>query len=247
MRSDGIPAQGRHCETVRSEGIESRLKLVKERIEAAALACGRDPEDVKLVAVSKTVPVDDIRAAIKVGVRTIGENYVQEAQDKIEALRSERVSWHFIGHLQSKKSKYAVKLFDLIHSVDSLKVAKELDKRAGAIAKVQKVLIQVNISGETTKFGIDAEQAVELIRRIAPLENLTICGLMTMPPYFNAPDKVRPYFKALKALQHLIRNEAIANVHMEELSMGMSGDFETAIEEGATIVRIGTAIFGERA
>ncbi len=229
-----------------TETIKSRLKLVKERIEAAALACGRDPRTVKLVAVSKTVHVDLVQAAIKAGVTILGENYVQEVRDKIEALSAEKVSWHFIGHLQSNKAKYAVQLFDLIHSVDSLKLAKELNKRAGIIGKVQNILVQVNISGETTKSGIETEQALELVRRIASLENLAVCGLMTMPPYFNAPDKVRPYFRALKDLSDIIRKEAIANVDMTELSMGMTGDFEVAIQQGATLVRIGTAIFGER-
>ncbi len=192
------------------------------------------------------MPVDRILGAIKAGVTILGENYVQEARKKIETLQGEKVSWHFVGHLQSKKAKYAVKLFDLIHSVDSFKLAKELNKRAGAIGKVQKVLIQVNISGKATKFGIDTEQAVDLVRQIAPLANLAVCGLMTMPPYFNAPDKVRPYFRALRSLQALIRKESIPNVDMRELSMGMTGDFEAAIEEGATLVRIGTAIFGKR-
>lgn len=226
--------------------IESRLKHVKDQISEAAVACGRDPETVKLVAVSKTVPTDRILAAIKAGVTDLGENYIQEAREKIEALREENVSWHFIGHLQSNKAKYAVRLFDLIHSIDSLKLAKELNKRASALGKVQKILVQVNISGEATKSGIETEQAVRLVRHIAPLENISIQGLMTMPPFFNAPEKVRPYFKALKNLQDLIRDEAIANVHMTELSMGMSGDFAAAIEEGATLVRVGTAIFGGR-
>jgi pyridoxal phosphate enzyme (YggS family) len=230
-----------------SEGIQSRLKRVEDRIRATALSCGRDPKTVRLVAVSKTMPVDLIRAAIKAGVTVLGENYVQEAGEKIEALRGEEVSWHFIGHLQSNKAKYAVKLFDMIHSVDSLKLATELNKRAGATGKVQNILVQVNISGEETKSGVETERAVELVRQIAPLENLAVCGLMTMPPYFNAPDKVRPYFRALGSLQALIRQQAIPNVHITELSMGMTGDFETAIQEGATLVRIGTAIFGERA
>ena len=232
--------------SVMAESIQKRLKLVKERIEAAALSSDRDPKTVKLVAVSKTVPVDRVHAAIKAGVTMLGENYVQEAREKIEALGKERVSWHFVGHLQSNKAKHAVKLFDLIHSVDSLKLAKELNKRAGALGKAQDILIQVNISGEETKSGIDTEQTLNLVRGISPLENLAIRGLMTMPPYFNAPDKVRPYFKALSSLQTLIRQEAIPNVDMTELSMGMTGDFVAAIQEGATLVRIGTAIFGER-
>jgi len=226
--------------------IQKRLKLVKERIEAVALSSGRDPEAVQLVAVSKTVPVNRVHAAIKAGVTVFGENYVQEAREKIGAFGKEKVSWHFVGHLQSNKAKYAVKLFDLIHSVDSLKLAKEINKRARALGKVQDILIQVNISGEETKSGIDTEQALDLVRGISPLENLAVRGLMTMPPYFNAPDKVRPYFKALRSLQALIRKEAIPNVEMTELSMGMTGDFEAAIQEGATLVRIGTAIFGER-
>ncbi|MES0350292.1 MAG: YggS family pyridoxal phosphate-dependent enzyme [Desulfobacteria bacterium] len=229
-----------------SESIQSRLERVEGRIKEAALSCGRDPDSVKLVAASKTVPVDLIRAGIKAGVTIVGENYVQEAKEKIEAIGRDNVSWHFIGHLQSNKAKYAVKLFDLIHSVDSIKLAKEIDRRARAIDKLQPILIQVNISGEDTKSGIDAEQALELVREMSTLENLTVRGLMTMPPYFNAPDKVRPYFRALRSLQALIHKEAIPRSDMTELSMGMTGDFEAAIEEGATLVRIGTAIFGER-
>jgi pyridoxal phosphate enzyme (YggS family) len=226
--------------------IETRLKRIKDQIAKAAVACGRDPQTVKLLSVSKTVPVDRILSAIRAGATQLGENYIQEAREKIEALRGESVSWHFIGHLQSNKAKYAVKLFDLIHSVDSFKLAKELNRRAGSLGKVQKILIQVNVSGEATKSGIDTAQAIELVRRIATLESLAVYGLMTMPPFFNAPEKVRPYFKALKDLQNHIREEAIANVNMAELSMGMSGDFEVAIAEGATLVRVGTAIFGER-
>jgi pyridoxal phosphate enzyme (YggS family) len=229
-----------------AETIQSRLKRVKDRITEAALACGRDPKAIKLIAVSKTVPADRILAAIGAGVTDLGENYVQEAREKIEVVGRETVLWHFIGHLQSNKAKYVVKLFDLIHSVDSFKLAKELDKRARAVGKVQKVLVQVNISGEATKSGIETEQAVALVHQMAHLDNLAICGLMTMPPYFNSPEKVRPYFRALKDLGNRIRTEAIANVDMAELSMGMTGDFEAAIQEGATLVRIGTAIFGHR-
>lgn len=230
-----------------TQSIETRLRKVNERIRAAALACGRDPETVRLIAVSKTVPSDRVLAAIQAGVTDLGENYVQEAGEKIETLSKETVSWHFIGHLQSNKAKYAVKLFDLIHSVDSVKLARELDKRSGNVGKVQNILVQVNISGEKTKSGVETDLAIEIVREIALLNNLSICGLMTMPPYFNAPEKVRPYFRALKALQEIILKERIPNVSMAELSMGMSGDFETAIQEGATLVRVGTAIFGQRA
>ena len=230
-----------------TQSIETRLRKVNERIRAAALACGRDPETVRLIAVSKTLPADRVLAAIQAGVTDLGENYVQEAVEKIETLSKETVSWHFIGHLQSNKAKYAVKLFDLIHSVDSVKLAKELDKRSGNVGKVQNILVQVNISGEKTKSGVETDLAIEIVREIASLNNLSICGLMTMPPYFNAPEKVRPYFRALKALQEIILKKRIPNVSMAELSMGMSGDFETAIQEGATLVRVGTAIFGRRA
>jgi pyridoxal phosphate enzyme (YggS family) len=226
--------------------IKDRLDRVKERITEAAVSCGRGPETVKLVAVSKTVPLDLVQAGIKAGVTILGENYVQEASEKIESLKGEDVSWHLVGHLQSNKAKHAVKLFDLIHSVDSFKLAKELDKRAHALDKIQPILIQVNISGEETKSGIETDEALALIREVATLKNVAVRGLMTMPPYFNAPDLVRPYFRALRTLQSKIREEAIPNVDMSELSMGMTGDFETAIEEGATLVRIGTAIFGER-
>lgn len=227
--------------------IERRLKAVNERIETAALACGRDPKTVRLVAVSKTVPAHSILAAIRAGVTDLGENYVQEVLEKIETLRGEKVSWHFIGHLQSNKAKHAVRLFDLIHSVDSVKLARELNKRSADLGKTQNILVQVNISGEATKSGVEADQAIDLVGQIAPLENLAVCGLMTMPPYFDAPEKARPHFRALKALQNLIRKQRIPNVRMSELSMGMSGDFEAAIDEGATLVRIGTAVFGERA
>jgi hypothetical protein len=199
-----------------------------------------------LVAVSKTVSADLVLAAIQAGSTDLGENYVQEAQDKISALGDQEVSWHFIGHLQTNKAKHAVRLFDLIQSVDSIKLARELNKRSARLGKVQEVLLQVNISGESTKSGIETKRAVDLVGQMAHLENLSVCGLMTMPPYFHAPEKVRPYFRALRELRDLIRSERFPNVHMNELSMGMSGDFEAAIEEGATLVRIGTAIFGKR-
>ncbi|MBC2695160.1 MAG: YggS family pyridoxal phosphate-dependent enzyme [Desulfobacteraceae bacterium] len=229
-----------------SEVINKRLSNVKERIKKAAIDCGRDPDTVHLVAVSKTIPEDAVRETIKAGVDILGENYIQEARDKINALSSHRVSWHFIGHLQSNKAKYAVKLFEMIHTVDSLKLAHELNKQAKKINKIQKILIQVNISMESTKSGIYEENAQKLIKEISLFENLSIKGLMTMPPFFNNPEKVRPYFSALRNLRDKIRNEAIKNVKMQELSMGMTGDFEVAIKEGATLVRIGTAIFGKR-
>lgn len=226
--------------------IKDNLQQVLEQIESAAIGCGRVPDSVRLVAVSKTVPAEQVRAAIEAGVTTLGENYVQEARDKIEALADCEVSWHFIGHLQSNKAKYAVKLFDLIHSVDSVKLAEEIDKRAAGIDKTQAVLVQVNIAEEETKSGVSVEESTALVREISALKHLEVRGLMTMPPFFNQPERVRPYFKALRQLRDRIREMDIAGTALEELSMGMTGDFKVAIEEGATLVRIGTAIFGER-
>jgi hypothetical protein len=226
--------------------MKKRLDQIKERIRQTAEACGRKADSVRLVAVSKTVPAEIVRQSLKIGVTILGENYVQEAQKKFQALVQYPVSWHFIGHLQSNKAKYAVRLFDMIHSVDSLKLARELDKQAGKVDKIQQILVQVNISGEETKSGIAADETMALITAISQMENLSLRGLMTMPPYFYQPEKVRPFFAALRKLRDQIKAQHISNVSMEELSMGMTGDFEVAIKEGATLVRIGTAIFGER-
>ena len=226
--------------------MKNRLERVKERIKETAIACNRPVKSIRLVAVSKTMPAEVVREAIEAGVTDLGENYIQEAKEKVHALATYPATWHFIGHLQSNKAKYAVRLFDLIHSVDSLKLAKELDKFAGKIDKIQSILIQVNVAREDSKSGVYVEGTVQLLREISRLENISVKGLMTMPPYFNAPEKVRPFFAALRELRDQIIKEAIPNVSMDELSMGMTGDFEAAIEEGATMVRIGTAIFGGR-
>ena len=195
---------------------------------------------------SKTKPKEKVIEAFEAGVTVFGENYVQEAREKFNALYSYRISWHFIGHLQTNKAKYVVKIFELIHSVDSLKLARELDKQARKNNKVQNVLVQVNIAQEDSKSGVNAQDTLALIQEMSCLENISVKGLMTMPPYFYAPEKVRPFFKALRELRDHIRNADIRGVSMNELSMGMTGDFEVAIQEGATLVRIGTAIFGER-
>ena len=226
--------------------MKERLNQIIERIRQAAEACGRDAESVRLVAVSKTVAPESVREALEAGVTILGENYVQEAREKFEALIQYPVSWHFIGHLQSNKAKYAVRLFDLIHSVDSLKLARELDKQAAKAGKMQQLLVQVNISGEDTKSGIAADETTDLISAISQMNHLSVQGLMTMPPYFYQPEKVRPFFAALRKLRDEIEGRRIPNVSLPELSMGMTGDFEVAIQEGATLVRIGTAIFGER-
>jgi pyridoxal phosphate enzyme (YggS family) len=220
---------------------ENYLKVI-ERIEKAAFRAKRDPKDVKLVAVSKTVEPLRIKEAIDAGVKILGENYVQEAQKKIEEIGKD-VSWHFIGHLQTNKAKYAVKLFEMIHSLDSLPLAFELNRRAEKEGKIIKVMIEVNLSGEETKFGTEEEKVLELAQKIFELKNLELIGLMTMPPYFEEPERSRPYFIRLRELKERIVREGIP---INELSMGMSNDFEVAIEEGATYVRIGTAIFGPR-
>jgi len=226
--------------------LKQRLEQIRERIRQAAESCNRDADSVRLVAVSKTIAADIVKEAIEAGVTILGENYVQEARDKFKALAQYPVSWHFIGHLQSNKAKYAVRLFDLIHSVDSLKLARELDKQAGKLEKIQQILVQVNISAEDTKSGISTDEALRLIAEISQLKNLAVKGLMTMPPYFYQPQKVQPFFAALRNLRDQIREQSLPTVSLDELSMGMTGDFEVAIKEGATLVRIGTAIFGER-
>jgi hypothetical protein len=218
---------------------------VKDRINKAAFKCGRDPESIHLVAVSKTISANRVREAIMAGVTTLGENYVQEARNKFNVLGTFPVSWHFIGHLQSNKAKYAVRLFDLIHSVDTLKLAHELNKQANKVNKIQDILIQINVSKEPSKSGSDIQNAANLIKDIVLLENLSVKGLMAMPPFFNNPEKARPYFTALRVLRDQIQ-KVFPGVVLNELSMGMTNDFEVAIEEGATLVRIGTAIFGER-
>jgi pyridoxal phosphate enzyme (YggS family) len=224
--------------------ISSNIDAIKQRIALAALRADRDPLSIKLMAVTKTVGQERILKAIEAGLTMLGENYVQEAKDKIAAI-GDQAQWHMIGHLQTNKAKYAVKLFDFVHSVDRLELAQELDKRAGQINRKLNILIEVN-SGEESKSGIEKTQALELVRHVAVLPNLSVRGLMTMAPYSNNPENSRPYFKALHDLRDDINRAGITNIQMDELSMGMTDDFEVAIEEGATIVRIGRAIFGKR-
>jgi pyridoxal phosphate enzyme (YggS family) len=233
--------------------VKENLLRVMERIERAARKAGRDPKEIKLVAVSKTVEVARIKQAIEAGVSILGENYIQEAQKKIEEMGrpacTERfgegrpLSWHFIGHLQSNKAKYAIRLFDMIHSLDSHPLAEELNRRAEQANRVINVMIEVNLSKETTKFGTDEDRVFNLAGKIQTLQHLSLVGLMTMPPYFDLPEMSRPYYIALRELKGRMVKEGIP---MKELSMGMSHDFEIAIEEGATYVRVGTAIFGPR-
>lgn len=225
--------------------IIANVATVHARIAAAARRVNRSPDSVKLLAVTKTVSPSAIEKAMEAGITDFGENYVQEAREKIPLLRKE-VRWHMIGRLQTNKAKYAVNLFDYIHSVDRLELAEELNKRLEKTGRKMNILIEVNVSGEETKSGVPANQAIDLVKRIASLKYLSVKGLMTMAPYSDNPENARPFFAALRNLKHDIIQEGIEGIAMEELSMGMTDDFEIAIEEGATIVRIGRAIFGER-
>lgn len=225
--------------------IAENVARVRERMDAAARRAGRDPRKIRLVAVSKTVDPARIREALEAGVDSLGENYVQEAQKKIEEL-GHQAAWHFIGHLQSNKAKAAVRLFDWVHSVDSLRLAEELNRVAGQQKKVLPVLLQINLGRETTKFGALQDETFRLLEQMGSLPGISVKGLMAMPPFFDNPEESRPYFRALRELAAAVSRRKIAGVSMEELSMGMSNDFETAVEEGATLVRVGTAIFGAR-
>ena len=227
--------------------MKNRLENIRNAIRETAITCGRDPADIRLAAVSKNFPADVVRPAIESGVDILGESYIQEAREKIALLSSYPVSWHFIGHLQTNKAKYAVKLFELIHTVDSVRLAEELSRQAAGISKIQRILIQINLGNENSKSGISVDNAEKLAREISRFEHLSVRGLMSIPPFSDDPEQIRPHFKMLRELRDKINACAIPNIFMDELSMGMSGDFRVAIEEGATLVRIGTAIFGERA
>ncbi|WP_029521743.1 YggS family pyridoxal phosphate-dependent enzyme [Persephonella sp. KM09-Lau-8] len=225
--------------------IRENVEKIKETIEKAAQKAGRKPEDIILLAASKTQPPEKIVEVYEAGIRYFGENRVQEGIKKIEALSNLKdIHWHLIGGLQTNKAKYAVKYFELIHSLDREALADELDKRAGKVEKVQDVLIEVNVGEEETKYGVKPENLEKLFEYSMQKENLRILGLMCIPPYFEDPEKSRPYFAMLREMKEQLEKKF--NISLPHLSMGMSHDFEVAIEEGATIVRIGTAIFGER-
>lgn len=225
--------------------IADNLAHIQERIAAAALRAGRDPASVRLVAVSKTKPAAAIDDAARAGHCLFGENYVQELVAKAGQV-TEKVEWHYIGGLQSNKVRQIAGLVTMIHSVDRLSLAAEIDRQWWRLGRVCDVLIQVNIACEATKCGTTGAEVVGLVRTVAQLPHLRVRGLMTMPPLFDDPEGARPYFRELKRLAGEIAVEGIPNVAMDELSMGMSGDFEVAIEEGSTLVRVGSAIFGER-
>jgi pyridoxal phosphate enzyme (YggS family) len=234
--------------------ISENIKGIYRAISHAAMRAGREPHDVRLIAVTKNVAADAVIRALEMGLRDFGESKVQELRGKYDEMKERlgyaavgkdgyKIRWHLIGHLQKNKVKVATELFDLIHSVDSAELADLLNRSAEKIDKIQKIMIQVKLSSEDSKYGIEKKKTLELLSCIEGMENLKIEGLMTIPPYFDDPRKVRPYFRELRE----IRDEAEAKgFRLPELSMGMSHDFEIAIEEGATMVRVGTAIFGER-
>jgi pyridoxal phosphate enzyme (YggS family) len=223
--------------------LADRLNQVQQRIASACQRAGRDPSSVILLAVTKTHPPEAVREAFDLGLRLFGENKVQEAKAKIP-LCPVRARWHMIGHLQTNKCRDAVELFEMVEGVDSLHVAEELNRRAEQAAKRLPILIEVNIVGEASKFGYKPEALLSDFSKLNELSRLEIHGLMTIPPWSPAPEKARPVFQKLRELKE--RCEQLLGAPLPHLSMGMSGDFEVAIEEGATIVRLGTALFGER-
>lgn len=229
-----------------ASNIRENIARVEERIAAACRRSGRRRDDVKLVAVSKTHPAELIRLAFEAGLRDFGENRVQEAKSKVQALADLDATWHLVGHLQSNKARLARELFEWVHSLDSLRLAEKLAQAAAPGDARLPVLIEVNLAGETSKAGVRAGEVAALAEQIAQLEGLDLRGLMVIPPFLENQEEVRPYFRQLRALARDIEARILPGVSMHELSMGMSHDFEVAIEEGATIVRVGTAIFGER-
>ena len=226
--------------------IKENFDRINKQIIDTAVSCGRKPDTIQLIAVSKRKSAETIMEGIKAGAKHLGENYIQEAIEKIDIIGKKSASWHFIGHLQSNKAKFAVNYFEYIHTVDTLKLAKEINKQAKKINKIQKILLQVNISEEETKSGTGIKEAIELIRQISVFENLSLQGLMCMPPYLSDPEQARIYFKQLGQIKEKIMAHNFDNISMTHLSMGMSNDFKVAIEEGSTMVRVGTSIFGRR-
>ena len=229
------------------EAISTRIAEVRKRMRRAALACEREPSEITLLAVSKTFAANVVAEAISAGLRSFGENRVQEAATKIGALSEETVAWHLIGHLQSNKAAVAAELFDMIHSIDSLKLARRVSSACDEIGKTLPVLMQVDLGREPSKFGAGKERLVDLVMEVGRLPGLRIDGLMTLPPFFEEPERVRPFFAELRELSHDLETRSPGCLNRRELSMGMSHDFEVAIQEGSTIVRVGTAIFGARA
>jgi PLP dependent protein len=230
-----------------SDSIAARLREVRSRITAAAIRAGRDPAEITLVAVTKTHPAEMIQQAIAAGARDFGENKVQEAEDKIPRLGRDAARWHLIGHLQSNKARKAMALFDLIHSVDSVSLIQRLERICSEENREElSVLIQVDLAQEKTKSGVSPKDLGEVVTALDQSSRLKLEGLMILPPFCEDPDDVRPYFRRLRELRDKLRDRGVFGEERGELSMGMTHDFEVAIEEGATIVRVGTAIFGQR-
>lgn len=225
--------------------VQENLRSVQSKIEAACRRSGRDPKEVTLIAVSKTKPIQMIQEAIEAGKKEFGENKAQEMKEKQETLPKD-IKWHFIGHLQTNKVKYVVGRAALIHSVDSLHLAEAIEKESTKQNLVSDILVEVNVAQETSKYGLKTEDVEQLIREIAKLPHIHVCGLMTIAPYVEDPEQNRDIFCQLKKLSVDIATKNIDNVDMSVLSMGMTGDYEVAVEEGATHVRVGTGIFGER-
>lgn len=223
----------------------ANYRRILDRIHEAAVSVGRNAQDIKLLAAAKSQSVALVQAAIAAGVRLIGENYVQEAEDKRKVI-SEPVEWHMIGHLQRNKAKAAIKIFNLIQTLDSVALALELDKAGKNQGKTIRTFIEVNLGDEASKSGIGRHNVAELLKRVGDLSHVRVEGLMAVPPFKENPEEVRPYFCTLKDLQVELQCLKIPNVSLEQLSMGMTHDYSIAVEEGATIVRIGTALFGAR-
>lgn len=223
--------------------IFNNLEIIRNRIAEAALRSGRVSRDIQLIAVSKTVPVERIREAVEAGITLFGENRVQEAKEKFKNLEG-LAHFHLIGHLQTNKVKEAIRISKRIHSLDSLRLAQEIDRRCGALGKIMPVLLQVNVASEETKYGATVEDTALLVKEIRKLDNIRLDGLMTIPPYALDPEDSRLYFRQLAQLRDDLESQELGP--LPELSMGMSGDFPIAIEEGATFVRVGSALFGAR-
>ncbi|HHY05068.1 MAG TPA: YggS family pyridoxal phosphate-dependent enzyme [Thermoanaerobacterales bacterium] len=224
---------------------EQNLKQTKQKIHLAATKSGRNPDDIKLVAVTKNVPPQKIQEAVDKGINLLGENRVQEAATKVNII-SGCVNWHLIGHLQTNKVKHAIEMFSMIQSLDSMKLALEIDRRAKKINKYVDVLVQINIGRETSKYGIDPDETEDFIKKVANCKNIRVQGLMAIAPFKENPEDVRPYFSMMYGIFSKIKKNDIPNVEMKYLSMGMTHDFQVAIEEGSNMVRIGTGLFGQR-
>ncbi len=226
--------------------VAANVARIQERIQQAARRAGRDPASVQLIAASKTVESARIRAAIAAGVSIMGENYLQEARQKIGQLGQERVEWHLIGALQRNKVRYIFDLFTMVHSLDSLALAEEIHKRGERLGRTMPVLLEVNVGGEASKSGWEPQDLLANIERLVPLQHVQVRGLMTIPPPTLHPQGARPFYQELRSLRDRLTQRGLEGLSFAELSMGMTADYEVAIEEGATMVRIGTAIFGPR-